>query len=90
MNKVPVFKIDLVVVFTNVGKALVHDRFYSFYYAPLAQDLARHARDLTKFQKKALRYGPLHLDEYSDGNLEPKYGPVLPMVQLMSVIPPQR
>lgn len=81
-------KVDL--TSNSAAEVFVDNRFYCYYYAPLAQDLAENAKHFGRCQQKALHWGPLHLDEYSNGDLRPKYGPVLPMIQLMSVIPPQR
>ncbi|GMH36381.1 hypothetical protein BSKO_04249 [Bryopsis sp. KO-2023] len=65
------------------------DWFYPYFYAPLMQDLVKFSGDSSKVRGKALRAGPLDLAEYDKGKMEPRNGPVLPLIQLMSVVPPQ-
>lgn len=54
------------------------------------QDVCKYVGTLKNRIKKATKPGSLSLSEYHNGKLKPLHGPVLPLIQLLSVLPPKR
>lgn len=60
------------------------NRYYPYHYAPLVADLAKHTGAIAR-----LKAGGGRRDGGAD-SWAPPHGPVRPLVQLMSVLPPRR